>query len=205
MDLNWNKKRIARGKLRSFLGKTAGELTRVMGEPFASYSYRDSEVYLYDSKPVTTVALHNGVIVKCNDLADARRHLRVQPLQNIAVVSRGEASNKGQLKDISIGGAAVSFPTDVTFAIRDTTVLTFSLPIEGIDRFLEIPCRVKDIRAIDGVVITVFLFDFSSIPREKAIITRYISLRKIQAELDLDDSFLWKKQDEDAIRPLHMN
>lgn len=205
MNLNQNGKRIARGTLRSFLGKTAGELTRVLGEPFASYSYRDSEVYLYDSKPVTTVALHNGLIVKCNDVAEARRQLRVRPLQNIPVVSRGETSNTGLLKDISIGGVAVSFSSGAVFMMRESAVLSFSLPIEGVDRFLEIPCRVKDIRIVEGVGVTVFLFDFSRVPREKAIITRYISVRKIQAELDIDDSFLWMKQDEAANCPLLVN
>ncbi|NMC73526.1 MAG: PilZ domain-containing protein [Geobacteraceae bacterium] len=200
-----SKKQIPKGSLRSFLGKTAGELTRVLGEPFASYSYGDSEVFLYDSKPVTTVALRNGLIVKCNDVAESRRQLRVQPLQNIPVVSRGEACNRGVLKDISIGGAAVSFPSDAVFVMRESAVLSFSLPTEGSGRFLEIPCRVKDIRIVDGECVTVFLFDCTRAPREKATIARYISIRKIQDELAIDDSSLWVTRDDTGSFPVRVN
>lgn len=194
MYVSLNKNNASRRHLKNFLGKTAVELTRVMGEPFASYSYRDGEIYLYDSKPVKTVALHNGLVVKCDELAETRKNNRVQPLGNIPVVVRGGGKLKGLLKDISISGAAVSLAHDVSFAIGDLAVLTFALPIEGIDRFLEIPCRVQDTRNSDGISTIVFLFNFSGIPREKRLIARYVSLRITQTELDLDDSFLWKNR-----------
>jgi hypothetical protein len=194
MQVSRNKNSASRRHLKNFLGKTAGELTRVMGEPFASYSYRDGEIYLYDSKPLKTVAFHNGLVVKCDDLAETRKSNRVQPLRNIPVVVRGGGKSKGLLKDISISGAAVSFAPDVNFAIGDFAVLTFALPIEGIDRFLEIPCRVQDTRNTDGISTTVFLFDFSGVSREKRVIARYVSLRITQTELDLDDSFLWENR-----------
>lgn len=194
MYVSRNKNNASRRHLKNFLGKTAGELTRVMGEPFASYSYRDGEIYLYDSKPVKTVALHNGLVVKCDDLAETRKSNRVQPLRNIPVFVRGGGKLKGLLKDISTSGAAVSFTSEVGFAIGDFAVLTFALPIEGIDRFLEIPCRVQDTRNTEGISTTVFLFDYSAVCREKRVIARYVSLRITQTELDLDDSFLWKKR-----------
>jgi hypothetical protein len=194
MQVSRNKNSASRRQLKSFLGITAGELTRVMGEPFASYSYRDGEIYLYDSKPLKTVALHNGLVVKCDDFAETRKSNRVQPLQNIPVVVRGEGKHKGLLKDISTSGAAVSFTADACIAIGDFCALTFALPIEGIDRILEIPCRVQDIRISDGICTVVFLLNFSGMFREKRLLARYVSLRIAQTELDLDDSFLWKKR-----------
>jgi hypothetical protein len=179
------------GNLKNFLGKTTGELTRVMGEPFASYSYRDNEVYLYDSKSVSTVALHNGLVVKCDDLTETRKHVRVQPFRNIPVLARGRVRIKGSLKDISVRGAAVMHTPDDIFEIGEFVVIFFALPVDGIDRFLEIPCRVQDTRFTNGVCTTIFLFNLSGMYRGKRLLSRYVSLRRTQAELDLDDSFLW--------------
>jgi hypothetical protein len=173
---------------------TAGELTRVMGEPFASYSYRDGEIYLYDSKPVKTVALHNGLVVRCDDLAETRKNNRVHPLQKIPVVVQGEGKQQGFLKDISTSGAAVSFTPDVRLAIGDFAEITLALPIDGSDCFLKIPCRVKDTRNSYGISTVIFLLDFSGRYREKRLLARYVSLRIAQTELDLDDSFLWKSR-----------
>jgi hypothetical protein len=194
MYVSRDKNSASRRHLKSFLGKTAGELTRAMGEPFASYSYRDGEIYLYDSKPVKTVAFHNGLVVKCDDLTETRKNNRVQPLRNIPVFIQGEGKRKGLLKDISTSGAAVTFTPDAGFAIGDFAVLTVALPIDGTDCFLEIPCRVKDTRISDGISTVVFLLNFSGMYREKRLLARYISLRITQAELDLDDSFLWKNR-----------
>jgi hypothetical protein len=165
-----------------------------MGEPFASYSYRDGEIYLYDSKSVKTVALHNGLVVRCDDLAETRKNNRVQPLQNIPVFVRGEGKHKGFLKNISTSGAAVSFTPDSSLAIGDFAELTLALPIDGSDCFLTIPCRVKDTRFSDGISTVVFLLDFSGMYREKRLLARYVALRITQTELDLDDSFLWKSR-----------
>ncbi len=179
---------IRREQAKRVLGKTAGELDRIMGEPSVSYSYRDNEVFLYDSKPVKTVSLRNGVVVKCDDYADSRRYIRVQPIGSIPVLAMGKDKDRGTLKDISISGVAVSHD-GIPFAAGDRVLLAFALPIEGIDRFIEIPCRVHNTRNGAEGATTVFNFDYSGGYHKKRLVARYVSLRKAQVEMELDDSF----------------
>lgn len=191
-------KESAESRWKQFLGKTTAELMRAMGDPFVAYSFREEEVYLYDSNPVTTIAIRSGLVVKCNDTSETRRALRVQPSHRINVIARGEGKIKGQLKDISVASAAILHTDETCFTQGSLAKVSFALPIDGIDRFLEISGRVQDSRIVAGMRSTVFLFDLTSSPRKKRLLSRYVLLRKIQTELDLDDALLW----EDG-KPLH--
>jgi hypothetical protein len=184
-------KNTAEAGWKQFLGKTATELTRAMGDPFVAYSFREDEVYLYDSNPVTTIAIRSGLVVKCNDASETRRAVRVQPSHYTNVIVRGEGKIKGQLKDISVAGAAVLHSDETLFTIGSRAKLSLTLPIDGMDRFLEIACRVQATRIVNGMRSTVFLFDLTSSPRKKRMLSRYVLLRKLQSELDLDDALLW--------------
>lgn len=191
-------KNTAESGWKYFLGKTASELMKAMGDPFVAYSFHEDEVYLYDSNPVATIAIRQGLVVKCNDMSETRRAIRVQPLQNISFIARGEGKIKGLLKDISVASAAVLHTGETCFTIGSIAKVSFALPIDGIDRFLEISCRVQDTRSAHGMRTTVFQFDLTNSPRKKRLLSRYVLLRMIQTEMDLDDSPLWGD-----CKPLH--
>lgn len=176
---------------KRLLGKTAGELTRVMGDPFVAYSYRDEEIYLYDSKPATTIAIRKGLVIRCNDTRETRRAVRVRPAQDIDVIVRGEGTLKGQVKDISVAGAAVLHAGESGFPLGSRVELSLVLPIDGSERSLKLACRLRDARSIPGYRMSVLLFDLTNSPGEKRLLSRYVLLRKTQEELGLTHAPLW--------------
>lgn len=184
----------------NLLGKTVTELIRVMGDPFVVYRYHEEEVYLYDSQPEATFEIHDGLVVRCNDLADKRRTARVRPLGRIAAIARGESKIKGTLHDISTAGAAMLHHSDSLLPRGSDAMISFALPIDGIDCFMEIPSRVQDSRTIDGMRSTVFLFDLTDCLDKKRLIFRYVMVRKAQMELDLNDNLLWEARKRPELR-----
>jgi hypothetical protein len=181
-----------RTNCRHLLGKTAAELKRELGEPFASYNYGDGEIFLYESTMVESIAFRNGVATKCNDLSDSRRAARVKPTQPIPVIITGEENKKGLIKDISVAGAAVLHSENFDIKVNTRAILTFLLPVNGCNRCLEIACKAMDTRIINGRHVTVFLFDLTSDCRTKRAISNYVSLRRAQNVLGLDDAMLFE-------------
>jgi len=178
---------------KHFLGKTAEELRKEIGEPFASYNYRDGEVFLYGSAMVDSIAFHKGLAVKCNDLAETRRNVRVKPPQQIPVIIQGEVKARGQIKDISVAGTAVVHAETAIFSVGERVSITFLLTVEGRIRCMEIPCKVQDTRILDGQHVSVFLFDLTGALCTKRLIYQYVWERRTHIELGLDDSLLWEQ------------
>lgn len=176
---------------KRLLGRTGREIASVMGDPFAIYSFRDEEIYLYDSMPPTTISVRSGLVVSCNDTRETRRAVRVRPEQVIKVIARGEETLKGRLRDISVAGAAVMHSSDTSLEIGSSAGISLVLPIDGTNRLLQIPGRVRDARHVRGATVTVFLFDLTESPREKRLLSRYVQLRQTQQELGLGRSPLW--------------
>lgn len=176
---------------KRLLGKTGREIARVMGDPFAVYSFRDEEIYMYDSVPPTTISVRRGLVVSCNDTQETRRAIRVRPEQDIKVIARGEETLKGHLRDISVAGAAVLHSGENALEVGSSVKLSLVLPIDGTSRLLQIPGRVRDARRVRGAPLAVFLFDLTDSPREKRLLSRYVLLRQTQQELGLGQSPLW--------------
>jgi hypothetical protein len=176
---------------RHFLGRTSSEIAQTMGKPFASYSFRDQEIFLYDSKPLTSISIQNGIVVTCNDIREARKTRRVSPENEETVIFNRDCKKVGRLNDISITAASICVFEDTQFSLGEKAIVSLSLTIDGIARYLEIPCIVHDSRDVAGSRSTIFLFDLSADQWKKRILSRYISLRTAQTALALDSTYLW--------------
>ncbi len=174
---------------KHLLGKTATEITRIMGEPFASYTFHDEEVYLYESGQISTIALRKGFVVICDEMAETRRASRVHPIEKVPVLINGNKNSLGVLKDISVAGAAIQHSCEMGYSIGNRMEISFALPIEGISRYFQIPCRVHDTRCSTGTHVTIFLFDHTQYPWKKRLLSRYVQLRSIMMEMGLPNAF----------------
>jgi hypothetical protein len=171
------------------LGKTVEEIIPQTGEPFASYIYNNEEVYLYDKGSISTIVIRNGIVIRCDDLAETRRTTRVNPAEKIPVVLVGEKIISGYLKDISIAGAAFHYSNKTEFSVGSRIEVSFALPIEGISRYFQIPCRVHENRGITHEKIAVVLFDHTDTPWKRQLLSRYVQLSSIQADFGLEAHF----------------
>jgi len=173
--------------LRRLLGMTVSELTSTIGTPYASYSFRDEEVLVYEKAPVTNIALHRGLVVKCDTMTETRKNPRVKPLVKIPVIAYGKTRIKAVVRDMSVDGISLSHEKNITFKHGEVVTLTFLLPINGINSFLELTCLANDTRVENGMRISVFLYNLSNDCGQMKTITQYVALRTTQNELDLDD------------------
>ncbi|MHC1698040.1 MAG: PilZ domain-containing protein [Geobacteraceae bacterium] len=175
---------------KQLLGKSIAEIIPYTGEPFASYHFHGEEVFLYDTGSISTVVFRNGVVVRCDDLAETRRTLRITPSEKVPALLIGERKITGYLKDLSVAGAAFHFTNHANFAIGSVLDISFALSIEGISRFFQISCRVHDDRAITHEKAAIVLFDLTGALWKKRLLSRYVQLSSISTELDLRDPFL---------------
>lgn len=174
---------------KHLLGKTIEEIFPLTGEPFASYFFHQEEVFLYDSGDISTIVLRNERVVRCDETAETRRAIRINPYDTIPAMITGEKKVRGYLKNISIAGTAFLHTNEANFTIGSRLVISFALPIEGISRFLEIPCRVHDTRSVAWESGTICLFDYTDTPWKKRILTRYVELSTIQTKLGLKNPY----------------
>lgn len=172
------------------LGKTVQEITPYTGEPFASYLYHGEEVYLYDEGTISTIVVRNGIVVRCDDLTETRRALRITPSEKVPAMLIGERRISGYLKDLSVAGAAFHFTNEADFSIGSLLGISFAISIEGISRYLEVSCRVHDIRVMSQERAAIVLFDLTDVPWKKRLLSRYVQLNSIRAELGLKDPFI---------------
>ncbi|RQW90113.1 MAG: PilZ domain-containing protein [Geobacter sp.] len=175
---------------KHLLGKTVKEIIPHTGEPFASYNFHSEEVYLYDKSSISTIVLRNGVVIRCDELADNRRTIRVNPSEKIPVMIVEGKKIRGYLKDLSIAGAAFHHSYDSVFSVGSRIDISFALPIEGISRFFQISCRVHDNRNLAREKCTVVLFDLTDTPWKKRLLSRYVQLSSIHTELGLKDNLI---------------
>lgn len=173
-------------RLKHLLGKTVEEIIPQTGEPFASYIYNNEEVYLYDKGGISTIVLRNGIVIRCDDLAETRRTTRVNPVEKIPVVLVGEKKICGYLKDLSIAGAALHYTNNTEFSVGSRIEISFALSIEGISRYFQISCRVHENRGLTNDKIAVVLFDHTDTPWKRQLLSRYVQLSSIQVDLGLD-------------------
>lgn len=174
---------------KHLLGKTVQEIITQTGEPFVSYIYNDEEVFLYDKGSISTIVLRNGIVIRCDDLAETRRTTRVNPTDKIPVVLAGEKKICGYLKDLSIAGAAFHYSNKTEFPVGSRIEVSFALSIEGISRYFQIYCRVHENRGLTHDKIAVILFDHTDTPWKRQLLSRYVQLCSIQADLGLDAPF----------------
>jgi len=177
---------------KHLLGKTVADITPYTGEPFASYLYHGEEVYLYDKGNISTIVLRNGIVVRCDDLTETRRSLRITPSEKVPAMLIGERRISGYLKDLSVAGAAFHFTNETDFSIGSLLEISFAISIEGISRYFEISCRVHDIRVLSQEKAAIVLFDLTDVPWKKRLLSRYVQLNSIRAELGLMDQFFKK-------------
>ena len=64
-------------KWRQLLGKNVDEIIPFTGKPFASYTFNNEEVFLFDEGNISTVVARNGKIIRCDDLTETRRTTRI--------------------------------------------------------------------------------------------------------------------------------
>ncbi|MRS02015.1 PilZ domain-containing protein [bacterium] len=177
------------GDWKHLLGKTFEEILPLTGEPFASYFFHQEEVYLYDSGGISTIVLRNGRVVRCDESADTRRAIRITPTDTIPALITGSKKVRGYMKNISIAGTAFHHSNKSIFSIGSRLVISFALPIEGISRFLEIPCRIHETRSMAWESSTICLFDHTDTPWKKRILSRYVELSTIQTRLGLKNPY----------------
>lgn len=178
---------------KHLLGKTAAEITPYTGEPFATYLYHGEEVYLYDKGRISTIVLRNGIVVRCDDLTETRRALRITPSEKVPAMLSGARRISGYLNDLSIAGAAFHFTNEDDFSVGSLQDICFAIIIEGISRYFEISCRVHDIRVLQHEKAAIVLFDLTDVPWKKRLLSRYVQLNSIRAELGLKDPFIKSK------------
>jgi len=174
---------------KHLLGKTAEEVIRQTGEPFASYIFNNEEVFLYEKGRIATIVLRNGIVIRCDDLTETRRTNRVNPSEKVPVMIVGEKKITGHLKDLSIAGAVFNHSIKLEFPIGSRLNISFALTIDGISRYFQIPCRVHDNRSQTRKKNTVVLFDLTETPWKKRLLSRYVQLNSIQTELGLKNPF----------------
>jgi hypothetical protein len=172
------------------LGKTVAEIIPYAGEPFASYIFHNEEVFLYDKGSISTIVLRNGIVIRCDDLAETRRTIRVNPTEKVPVMIVGNRTISGYLKDLSIAGAAFHHSYESEFSLGSCIEISFALSIEGISRYFQISCRVHENRNLTREKSTVVLFDLTDAPWKKRLLSRYVQLSSIQADVGLKDPFL---------------
>jgi hypothetical protein len=175
---------------KHLLGKSVEEIIPHAGEPFASYLFNDEEVYLFDKISISTVVARYGIIVRCDDLSETRRTLRINLSEKIPFMITGRKKITGYLKDLSIAGAAFQLPGESDLTIGSRLEISFALPLEGISRYTQISCRVQDIRGSNPENIFVVLFDHTDTPWKKQLLSRFVQLKVMQTELNLKDPFL---------------
>jgi hypothetical protein len=164
------------------LGKNVDEIIPFTGEPFASYIFNNEEVFLFDTSIISTVVARNGKIVRCDDLTETRRTLRVNLSEKIPFMIVGVKNATGYLKDLSIAGAALELPGACNLAIGTRIGLSLAIPLEGISRHLRISCRIHDIRGSGSEKTAVVLFDLTDTPWKKLLLSRYIQLNVLHTE-----------------------
>lgn len=174
------------------LGKTVSEIISYTGEPFASYFFHSEEVYLYDKGSISTIVSRNGVVVRCDDLAETRRTIRVSPIEKVPALLCGEYNIRGYLKDVSVAGAAFHHSDEADFPIGSLAEISFALPIEGVSRYFQISCRVHDNRNLANEKTSVVLFDLTNDLWKKRLLSRYVQLSSIRSELGLKDPYTRK-------------
>lgn len=172
------------------IGKTAAEIKHYTGEPFATYRYHGEEVYVYDKGDISTIVLRNGIVVRCDDLTESRRTLRITPSEKVSAMLTGEQRIFGYLKDLSVTGAAFHYTNEDDFSVGSRQEISFAITIEGISRFFEISCRVHDIRVLSQEKAAIVLFDLTGVPWKKKLLSRYVQLNSIRVELGLKDPFV---------------
>lgn len=175
---------------KHLLGKTMADIIPYTGKPFASYLYQDEEVYLYDEGNISTIVVRNGIVVRCDDLTETRRVSRITPSEKVPAMLIGERRISGYLKDLSVAGAAFHFSNEDNFSIWRHQKISFAISIEGISRYLEITCRVHDIRVLSQEKTAIVLFDLTDVPWKKRLLSRYVQLNSIREELGLKDPFI---------------
>ncbi len=168
---------------KRFLGRTTREITQSLGKPFASYTFRDQEIYLYDSNPVSSIALQNGIVITCNEAKDARTALRVRPRQKIATLFNSDSNKRGMLDDISVQSASIHIDEHRHSDLNSVSSVSFSLTVDGVSRFLEVPCALQQTRTDAGKTYAIFLFDFTGNHWKKRIISRFISINTAESAL----------------------
>jgi len=183
VNLQTNKKTNSTDLWKHLLGKTVEEIIPYTGKPFASYNFHSEEVYLYDQSSISTVVLRNGIVIRCDELTETRRTIRVNPSEKVPVIIVGDKNICGYLKDLSIAGAAFHHSYDSIFPIGSRMDLSFALPIEGISRYFQISCRVHDNRILAREKYTVVLFDLTDTPWKKRLLSRYVQLSSIKTGL----------------------
>jgi len=177
------------GDWKHLLGKTIEEIVPLTGEPFVAYFFHEEEVYLYDSGGISTIVLRNGRVVRCDESADTRRTIRITPSETIPALIAGNKKVQGYLKNISTAGTAFHHSNKSILTIGSRLVISFALPIEGISRFLEIPCRVHATRSAAWESSTICRFDHTDTPWKKRILARYVELCTIQTKLGLRNPY----------------
>jgi hypothetical protein len=180
--------RTRKTRVKHLLGKTAAELAKAIGDPFASYSYRDEEIFVYDKAPVKTIALQNGHVVKCDNLKESRKTVRVRPQAEIPIIVNGDSKTRGKVLDISMAAIAVSHAGRNVFIQGESVTLSFLLPMNGLKKFIELPCWVKSTRKADGQNVTVFILDPTKAINNRIILAKYVTRRRTEDDLDLTDN-----------------
>lgn len=173
-----------RNNFKHYLGKTTREIAQSLGRPFASYTFRDQEIYVYDSKPVSSIALQNGIVVSCNAEKDSRTAPRIKLQQDVPILFNGDCTKRGLLVDLSVKSALISFEKSESISPKDVSSLSFSLTVDGISRFISIPCNLKETRKDLEKELAIFIFDFNHDQWKKRIISRYISLNTVISSLN---------------------
>lgn len=172
-----------------YLGKTTDEVLRDMGHPFASYMFHDEEIFLYETGNISTVVFRNGLVVRCGEQSETRRATRVSPEVLTPVMVNGEKNQRFLLKNISSASAAIFHQNDPRLSVGTRIDISFALPIEGVFRFITIPCLVHDKRDVNHKQVSIVLFDHTNSPWKKRLLSRYVTLRTAQTQLGLKNLF----------------
>lgn len=174
---------------KRFLGKTSDEILQDMGQPFASYMFYDEEIFLYETGHVSTVVFRNGLVVCCDEQTETRRSTRVNPEGMTPVMVNGKKNLRFLLQNISSAGAAILHQNEPIFTVGKRIEISFALPIEGICRFITIPCLIHDTRQVNQEQVSIVLFDHTDTPWKKRLLSRYVTLRTAQTQLGLKKLF----------------
>ncbi|HOP40749.1 MAG TPA: hypothetical protein PLI53_06870 [Geobacteraceae bacterium] len=173
-----------------YLGKTTEEIIQIIGPPFVSYMFHNEETFLYETGDISTVVFHNGLVVRCDEQIETRSATRVNPEGMTPIMVNGKKNQRFLLKDISFAGAAILHQNEPLFSVGKRIDISFALPIEGIFRFVTIPCLIHDKRHDNQEQVSIVLFDHTDTPWKKRLLSRYVTLRTAQTQLGLKKLFI---------------
>jgi len=162
---------------RCMLGKTILQIEEEFGQPFLSYSYRDSLIYIYSNDDMTMIEFRENLVSKIGQCRERRAYRRVTPVSDILVYISGHATFSGLMMDISVPSIAVRHSTPYPSMVGEKVRVVCGLPMRGTVFPVSIAGTVYRSVAENGGFKTVIKFTDPMDSEPRLVVSHYIQQR----------------------------